>query len=228
MLQATKLLFIILLFLSCESMQSIETQPSSELKFRREMPIKVNGYNGIGMLTVPVSSTYKIEIEVSNKTKIIKVHTCHREISIERKASGWSNKKQTILLPPVSIMENSGYCPIEIGAFDIKGRHSWGLIEIINEDLPADIICNGEERNHVGVSVCQSKSGLIQRIEFKNDVTYSAPKRCAKLRRIGNSFEYKTTVGDCIYLFGYEGKFHRLTSYGYETILFGNIKPSNQ
>jgi hypothetical protein len=61
--------------------------------------------------------------------------------------------------------------------------------------------------------------GLIQKIEFSQEVKF-IPQTACPISTIGNkTFEYKTTKGECVYVFKSGDKFHRLVTIGWESIL---------
>ena len=87
--------------------------------------------------------------------------------------------------------------------------------------LPAHVICNGLEYDSKGVTVCQSRSGLIQRIVFKSNVLVSPDEGCPISDIKGLSFDIILKEGKCTYAFmdASNGLIHRFTAYGYKEIL---------
>ncbi len=85
-------------------------------------------------------------------------------------------------------------------------------------NMRAKLYCNGSHGTYMGTSVCQSKYGLIQKIEFEKKVVYSSD--CWP-DRTGIDFEIETGKGFCHHIFmNKEKKIHSLTTYGYETFFY--------
>jgi len=113
--------------------------------------------------------------------------SCHREITQEDAGYkgkflgfGRDSKMAKLEYIPVDGIENTGSCPIEFGGYEKKrGRHSWGFLitEHKGSTLPSVVKCNGRETQYRGVSGCQSRHGLIQRIEFPKPVVFQIPKK---------------------------------------------------
>jgi hypothetical protein len=193
------------------------------------MVARVNGKSGIGALVVPRSSKYTIEVQGKGKIDLFSLASCHREFTAEKNASGFvgENGFKYEYDPSLGI-EDSGHCPIQIAGFEEqKGRHSWVYLDIDNGEatLPARLVCNGVTQSFGGVSICQSKRGLIQRIEFDGPVKH-AKSVCAELKTSDSkSFEYAIPKSICVWVFKeWEGgRIHRHTTIGYEgTLIRGN------
>ena len=139
--------------------------------FKKTLSMVVNGTAGKGVLVVNKAPVYEIDITLDDRAELIKLTTCHREIIVER-GSFKSKISHKVSFRIQAGIENEGFCTINIGAFDLQGQHAWGLVEIKNETLPATQFCNGEARRWDGVSICQARKGLIQRIQFDQPVNY--------------------------------------------------------
>jgi len=112
------------------------------VEFKKTMRLSVNGHKGVGTLVVPSSNRYKIKIDIDSRAELLKLSSCHREISVQR--GGWFSKRtHTFKFNSAIGIENEGFCPIMIGSFDKKCGHQWGMIEIRNKKLPSTLHCNG-------------------------------------------------------------------------------------
>jgi hypothetical protein len=77
--------------------------------------------------------------------------------------------------------------------------------------------CNGKTIQSDGVSMCQSKKGLIQLIEFENQMK---PQSNCEIHSVdGKVFKYDITAGDCVFLFLGKNKLHKLVTWGYEDFI---------
>ena len=79
---------------------------------------------------------------------------------------------------------------------------------------------NGQTYISNGVSVCQSKEGLFQKIKFNTPVKTATNADC-NIKGEGTEFEFKIKKDYCVTLFKElnSGKLHKLTTVGYENIL---------
>jgi len=190
------------------------------------MLIEVNGHKGDGTLVVPLNPNYTIKVTAKGDLDLFTITTCHREISLE---DAWnkgifSDKRKLEFVFEEGDLEISKYCPIHLTGFEkVKGRHSWAIIDISNEENGerAHIRCNGIDHAMEGVSICQSKEGLLQEIAFPLPVQVMIPSGCARMETEDNlKFRYKISPKECVYVFMSEFKtVHRLTTIGYESIL---------
>lgn len=202
--------------------------PSQNLKsntyYKRDLEISVNKKKGYGTLVVPKESKYRIKIKFPGKGDLVTLKTCHREIESEKLGS-----KETIDFYPVNGIENNGLCFLEISAFEHKrGRHAWGLIDFESENfkLPAKIKCNGREYNSNGTTICQSKEGLLQVIEFGESVSYSENAKCRMIpfNKDFTKSAFKMPAGECSFIFkGTSGRLHKITLVGYEDIIIKEL-----
>lgn len=193
--------------------------------YRRDIEINVNGRSGDGVLVVPSSAKYEIKIKAPGKLDLYTITSCHRE-ETGHKDGIWKNKKMTYDYVPVPGIEDRGPCPVHLGAYEkTQGRHSWGLLDFEDPSatMPAKIKCNGEIYQANGVSICQSKEGLLQEIEFSEPMVADFDKACPQPKVIDNKvFQYAIGKGHCLHYFQEirgSGRIHRQTTIGYESIL---------
>jgi len=213
----TLLLISLFVISSCVSMSPQKLNPQTY--YKRDMLIEINGHKAEGTLVVPKADDYEIKAKFRGKGDLVTLQTCHREEQQEK-----LGKDEKILFIPVKGLEDAPGCFLEIAAFDHKGRHSWSLIDFENDlfQLPALIRCNGVVYNSRGVTICQSKQGLLQEIEFSEPVIQAESGSCGKLSSsTGMTLRYAIKPKICTYVFeGVEsGKLHKLTTLGGEKII---------
>lgn len=199
-----------------------------DIEYKKDIAIKVNRQDYIGMAVPNLADKYDIEIKSRGKLDLLTLQTCHREIVIEgakkERRFGDDDKSYLFTHTPLPTMEKGQYCPLFIGGYEInKGRHSWGYVDfrVGDELLPASLFCNGVQSTQVGVSVCQSKAGLIQRIAFDVPVKVVPDPGCELPLDNPQDFEFAINKGLCVYAFMEisSKKVHRLTTFGYQEVL---------
>jgi len=212
------LILMILLSQSC-SLPTTEMDPA--LHYKMDMRIKNKNHSAIGMIVLPQKDLYTIELESKGRFNYFTFKTCSREIAIENAKRGLNRHKVKINYRP-NIIERRG-CPVELRAFDVKGRHSLGHIAIKDKYLvlPAFVVCGGTSKSWDGVSVCQEGEGLKQSITFDNNVFVSFKKNehCKFKKKRGKTFEFEITKGLCVATFmeiKEPRRIHKLTTYGHE------------
>lgn len=189
--------------------------------YKRDMGLQVNGKVVRGAMVVPENVGYNFKVTSPGDMDLFTLTTCHREIAHEK-----VGKKTNFRIGRMAGIENKGSCPVRLAGYDKdRGKHSWGFVDFRshNETLWAFLKCNGSVRSAQGVSVCQSRAGLIQEIRFPVPVDYVENKQCPDMKsEDGKTFQYKMPKGLCVYAFkekGPKGRNHRHTTLGYERIL---------
>jgi hypothetical protein len=222
-----KILLLILLT-ACQTLgQATGNLSGSNAVYKKDMPIKVNGIAGKGIMTVPLANIYTLDLDVKDINVLI-ISTCHQQKIVEKPTL------RTFSITSIKGLENSGFCPILVDTIDIAGANKSALIEIENEKLDAAVNCSGEFKTSKGTSVCQSEENLTQRITFYEDVDFEVlAEGCNKPIRVpelGYKYDFKMSKGLCSYVFLgiHSDNVHRLTTWGYTNILFNTIKPVNQ
>lgn len=204
----------LLLVLGCVS--TAPDRDSGHL-YRRDMKLKVDGEKVSGGVYVLDSApTYDIKAYLYKRAVVVKATTCHREMVWQE-----PGKDIEFTFEPIPGLETGGYCPLELGGFDLKGQHAWAFVDFKDgETLPATLSCNGAVSYPEGVSVCQSKVGLTQVIEFEAEVKGSGIDGC-KISTLDNvRWEFEMEQGKCLYAFMDEaGAIHRLTTIGYDEVM---------
>jgi hypothetical protein len=220
-------LALILLGTVLSSCGSVPQQLDPKLFYKRDLTVEVGGVDYTGVSVLPDLVIYDMLIKPVGKMDLLLITTCHREDSFNPKSTGFFTKDNTFQYQyePQAGIENDGSCPLRINAFDKdKGQHSWFFADFNGkESLPALVTCNGRATDYGGVSVCQSKAGLIQRIDFNEPVTYYPPTDCPMPSDLSDG--YKLNLGECVYAFrGESGRTHRHTTIGYEGVLVREMK----
>jgi len=217
------LIFVTLIFslFACGTIPQpdIATGLKDGVIYKRDMQICLDGKCEEGVIVAPRKGYYEFKIEAHGNLDLFTFSTCHREETTERHSKKkWfrSNRKVKGTYYPSPGIED-GHCPVYIGGYDIKNRHSWAFADFEDPEytLKAKLHCNGSYREFNGVSVCQSRVGLIQVVEFDELVTVDA---CG-LKGSGKKFEFKIPRGECVAVIFGQKTMHRLTLIGYDKII---------
>jgi hypothetical protein len=212
---------------ACQSTQMSPDKVPDRV-YRRDMLVTINGKSSDGVMVVPRSSSYKIRVEGKAKIDLFTLQSCHREmLTSDIKNSGiWRTKSVVeVDYAPAPGVEDSGACPVQLGGYEkAAGRHSWALVdfESTDETLKANLFCNGDKSVGNGVSICQSRAGLIQKIVFERPVVFSPDKGCEIPESSDQTWTFAIPKGVCVYYFAEKQKpnrAHRLTTIGYEDVL---------
>jgi hypothetical protein len=186
---------------------------------------------------------YKRDISISHdgtahgKLDLFTWTDCHMEHTQEDAGRGgiFSQKNQ-VEFTYNRDYSGSKYCPVEVGAYEAKNgnRHGWGFIDFESDEetVPATVYCNGYVEKTLGVSICQSKKGLMQKIVFPVAMeTTMDDERCQMpISNDSKEFEFPMVPGFCAYSFRefdsgeFGGRFHRLTTLGYDKILIREVQ----
>jgi hypothetical protein len=187
---------------------------------------------GVGVL--PYMEKYKMTIRNAGKLNFFAITTCHEEDTTENPDKGIFKKNGKIYVEYTPTLERTKKqaCPMYISAYNRKRRHGFGIAVFEHPDykLKSNLFCNGYENEYDGVSVCQSREGLIQKIVFDEPVKLVKPINGAADRKgdcpvIGEDYQkeytFKIPSRECWY--GFIGKnskqVHQLLTVGYEEII---------
>lgn len=226
-------LALVTLFLSgCADLQTaVESTPQNQsADFRYDLYGTVNGaaFNGVGV--VPFSKTYSMNIISKVDVDLLRITSCHRDFSAESAIKlGWFDSKRgyNYVFNPSAGIEDVGSCLVRIGAYNKdKGQNAWGILDFESPDrtFPAQNLCDGKAAGSNGVSICQSKAGLIEKIVFPLPAIQSAkvdPKCVMKKPADGMTWEYVLQPGECVMEFmelAAPNRLHRHTTIGYSDI----------
>lgn len=193
--------------------------------YKRDLEVCFEGTCGEGVLVVPKKTSYKFKIKSKGALDLFTFSTCHREETAEAVGGGWfgSSKSMDGTYIPMQGIETE-FCPAYIGGYDKKGMHSWGFIDFETDEakLPATVFCNGNRIKSGGVSVCQSKAGLLQEIRFEVPVSVEFDSVKCKFPKPEDSkiFRFEMPSGECsVAFFSEDNNVHRLTLIGYQKIM---------
>ena len=172
----------------------------------------------IDLLLTPIDLRIPISL-VLFLTKIVSPDIILKAATIIIKKRIIKNRKKfQFNYKPIGIEKE---CIVFISALNENGKGKFGQIafQTKNYNIKARNFCNGEKIVSNGVSLCQSKKGLIQMIEFDEDleVRSTCPIMSFKGKK---SFKYEPESGDCVFLFMGRDRVHKLVSYGYEEIIY--------
>lgn len=197
--------------------------------YKYDMHGTVNGVSFDGVGVIPYSDAYKMHIESLVDVDLISITSCHRDFSAESAIKiGWFKTKRgyDYDFNPAPGIENEGSCLVRTTSLNKdKGLNAWGIVdfETPGETLPATSYCNGRVDKTNGVSICQTRAGLIQKISFEVPVRLSAliESRCQMSSSDNKNWVYKLQSGECVIAFQeIDGKkrFHRHTTVAYTDI----------
>lgn len=219
------LIIFIILVLST-SCTSLNQKLDPKTNWPKDAKLKVNGHKGVGTLVVPQASVYNFEVEARGQLDLFTYSTCHREWYQESAwEEGWFTSEYETKFEYRPNAVEKGHCPLQMGGYEKKkGRHSWALVDFEDSGttLPGLVHCNGSSYNSRGVTICQSKAGLLQKIEFTVPVLYSPDQGCPITKVIEDkTFEIVLPRGECVYMFVEKSgeRVHRLTTYGYDEVI---------
>lgn len=201
---------IFLLLASCSTVSQIPV--TGNHFYKRELKVTVNGKSCVGVCVVPKASSYKIKVE-ADRIDYLSFESCHRKISVEDQSDMWEYS-----YTPQDLENN---CSVEIVSLDKKNaKNGFALIDFESDDfrMPANVSCDGKTNLVIGgTSICQSKAGLLQSIEFTDNVKVYPTDQCPlKGESDGKKFVFHLVKGPCIYVFGSKNGFHKLTTLGTE------------
>lgn len=229
-------LSVVLSTLLLASCAGIPQKLDPEVFYKRDLPVCLKDVGCFeGAAVFPDQTTYEFDIAPKGEASIdlLLVNSCHREETFEKTATGWwifKNKSRfKYYYSPVAGLEDTGDCSVRINTLEkTQGRHAWFVARFENKKytLPASVFCNGEKKDFHGVSICQSKRGLIQRIKFNEPVMIEADPNCPMPKKaVDGAYEWNVSIGECGYsIISGSGKKHDLLAIGYDGVLIREIK----
>ncbi len=225
------MLALLLIFGGCSTLSSSVVQAlKSDDVYKYDISGEVNGkpFDGVGV--IPYSDNYNMKIISKVNVDMLTITSCHRDISVESAIQlGWfdNGRGYTYQFEP-GPLENQGSCLVKFGAYNksTQGQNSWGILDFETPEatLPATNVCNGIVSQTNGVSICQSKAGLIQSLVFPVPVKVAKDKMqvgCEIASTDNVAWEYSISKGECVWAFvemGGTHRLHRATSVGYSQI----------
>lgn len=218
------LVLILLAYLQSCSAPVYETQDPNKF-YRLDLEMEWDGHLYKGIAVLPERPAYELRFKSPGKMDVFSFKTCSREEVREKSEFRGSPYRAVVHYSPNEI-ELRGACIAEVSSYEkINGRNSSGLIDFEDGSttLKAKILCGGETTHSNGVSICQQREGLLQKIKFKEVVVVKPDTGCAlESGTRGMVFEFAIKRGLCIYTFmGVKPphEVHRLLTYGYQEIL---------
>ena len=195
-------------------------QISLEKSYRKDLSLVINSRPFIGVGEAASAEEYSITIKHKYRIDFLNIETCHRSISIQdafyRKVL--KNRKKFVYNYIPSELEED--CFLEVSIITKKEPYAFGTIvfQSKNYKLKSLLSCNGELKKTQGTSICQSKIGLNQLINFNGSKT--SVKGSCNIKRINDSsFKYTMTKDYCLWVFKNDLGFHRHYSFGYNQII---------
>jgi hypothetical protein len=194
-----------------------------KINYKKSLSFKVNGqqFKGVGVPTF--AKEYLIEIEAPFKLNYVKIESCHREIVLRnayhKKRILKNRKKFQFNYKPIGLEKE---CIVFITALNENGKGKFGQIAFESPEykVMATNYCNGIKSKTKGVSLCQTKKGLIQMIEFDEDLIVKSTCPIMGYNGRKNIFKYEPESGDCVFLFMGKDRLHKLVSFGYDQIIY--------
>jgi len=195
--------------------------------YKRDMEVCFGNTCSEGVLVVPRATVYKFSVKAKGDLDLFTFSTCHREeVAEDAGSGGWfgSGEKYSGTYTPIKGLEDIYACPAYVGGYNKENENSWAFIDFETPEakLPATLNCNGKVTKANGVSVCQSKAGLIQQIEFQVPVTIEFEAAKCKMPKPQDDkvWQFEMPVGECVFaFFSEDGQVHRMTLLGYQKIL---------
>lgn len=222
------ILFLAAFLVSCVTTvrHDVTTGLREGVIYKKDMRICIDGQCAEGVMVGPRKEEYKFKVTSHGTFDLFTFSTCHREETSEDYRKKWwgkYNREASGVFRPVRGVEDE-YCPVHIGAYDRGGQHSWGFVDFVTTDatLPAKLSCGGDMGTLSGVSVCQSKTGLIQLIEFDRPVElfFNSGECKIDVPEDGMKWIFSMPRGDCVKVFfDADDNLHRLTLLGYDQII---------
>lgn len=208
------------------------TQPAQD--FRYDLTGDINGteFQGVGVVSLAVDNQYTLTVKSATSVDMIEISTCHRDWSDQDmpiEVGNWfePNHGFTFKFQLVHGIEDLGTCLMRIGAYNKAGNpQAWAIIDFLTPDstLPAVNKCDGDVGQAHGVSICQSKAGLDEEIDFATPVEIADatdPACKPKVPSDGMHWLYTLPPKECVlYLMEIAPphRFHRHTFRGYQSI----------
>lgn len=220
-----RLLLFVLMIAGCTDVSHVA---ETSVIYKKDVKISEGGTEHYGVAVLPAKSRYDFTMTFAGQLDLFTFRSCHREVTQEDAGGGkiFSKKNQAgFTYVPVDI-EALKTCPVLIEGYEAeKGRHSWAYLDFETplETLPAVTVCNGNRKQYSGVSICQSLSGLLQRVVFTRKVTGYTVDGCpSPITTNGEVFDIIVGRGVCTYSFRAIEEprdFHRHTTLGYDEIM---------
>lgn len=175
-----------------------------------------------GVAVGSAATSHTIDIVSKTDVNFFRIISCHRyEMFEDVIRTGWfrPNRGYEYKYTQSPGIEDTGFCVLRLQAFskavDSNGApigSAFGLMLFHNGQfkLAAENICNGDDGQSTGTTICQSMNGLVQRLRFKTQVVTAPPapdsatypKACVGHFIDAYTWEYAMPLGECVVVFG--------------------------
>ncbi len=187
--------------------------------YRRDLKVTINNKPCIGVCVAPKATNYQIKVE-ADRIDYISLESCHRHFTAEDQGDSWS-----YTYTPLDI-ENG--CTLEIISLDKKNsKNGFALIDFEDDQfrLPAKVECDGSSNLVLsGTTICQSKAGLMQSVEFTEPMKVFPTEDCPLGgQNDGMKYTFPLVKGICVYAFGSKSGFFKLVTIGSEDIILEKL-----
>ena len=180
------------------------------------MAATITGTTFVGTGAASLNGPLSIKFTSPIKMDRLQITTCAREEIIDN--AGQSYTYQYSPTPD----EAKGPCPLYAEAISRDSHTSWFFLGLKStEDLRSHVWCNGEGWTYSGMSVCQSKAGLIQSISFTAPIdAFKAEDTCHMNTKDKQTFTVEPDQGFCRVTFAQKDgpivHWHRAIFIGYK------------
>lgn len=214
-------------------------QPSSQRVERLDLKVAINGKTYLGWGVVPAASKYDVTVYPSASNNRIQWRTCDRENVIDKNddSGGWlsdlfgssSPSSYSFSFVPDPSLDQKHHCPLEIDVVNAdKNANGFAVFEFKDKrpeyTVGASLTCNGVAiPGLIGVGMCESAVGLMQRIVFDQPVQFGDPEpQCNTMKDIEGKhlvFEFAMPLDKCQFNFrSKDQKSFRLFTHGYNDV----------
>jgi uncharacterized protein YceK len=222
------IILVIVMMLIAGSCSTIQTAIDPLKKYKLDLFMKNKEYSATGMMVLPKKDLYSIIFESEGKMDYFTFKTCSRETVIIDGRRLLNRKEVQINYRPNEI-EKSMMCAAQVYAVSKDMTTMSGYIDFENDVDKASAIltCGEDTQKTYGTSVCQGRIGLIERIDFEDEMIVSPDEGCKNIRSEngtwqGKGFTINIERDYCIFVFMQKNpphNTHKLTTFGYDEIL---------
>lgn len=207
---------------------TIQTKIDATKKYKLDLYMRNKEYSATGMMVLPKKDLYSIIFESEGRMDFFTFKTCSRETVIVDGRRLLDRKEVQINYRPNEI-EKKMMCAAQVYAVSESGITMAGHIEFEDDinKATAVLMCGDSTQETAGTSVCQGRVGLIQKIDFKDEMIVSPDEGCKNIKSEngtwhGRGFVINIERDFCLYVFMQKKPphdTHKLLVYGYEGIL---------
>ena len=215
--------------------------PTPQAQYKFDLSGDVNGtpFQGVGVIPLSASNNYTLTINSAVSVDMITIESCHRSWSDQDmpiEVGNWfkANHGFTFNFSLADGIENLGTCLWRIGAYNKTGNpQAWAILDFITPEstLPAVNKCDGDQGSTRGVSICQSKAGLDEEIDFDVPVEVADatdPKCKPRVPKDAKHWFYVLPNQTCVVYFqeiAPPHRLHRHTFFGFSSIQLHSVSP---